>query len=132
MVNPATYMIKKDAINDTGIAKTGINVVRQLRKKRKMIKTTKRKASKIVSSTSLIELRINTVLSKAIVASISSGRSFSKSCITIGPVRNINVVCSRLGNQSTHHHGKAVTLGYTPGVLGIHFRHTNIFKTDNF
>ena len=82
MVNPATYIIKKEAINDTGIARTGINVVRQLRKKRKMIKTTKRKASKIVSSTSLIELRMNTVLSKAIVASISSGRSFSKSCIT--------------------------------------------------
>ena len=50
----------------------------------------------------------------------------------IGPVRNINVVCSRLGNQSTHHHGKAVTFGNTPGVLGIHFRHTNIFKTNNF
>ena len=26
----------------------------------------------------------------------------------------------------------AVTFGYTPGILGIHFRHTNIFKTDNF
>ena len=61
---PARYIKKNVPINDTGITIQGINVTRKLRRKRKMIITTKIKASYTVFFTSLIEARINFVLSK--------------------------------------------------------------------
>ncbi len=62
---PATYMMKKAPISDTGIASTGISVVRQSRRKRKITSTTRARAEKIVCWTSAIDRRMNRELSKA-------------------------------------------------------------------
>ena len=43
--NPATYMMKKVPISDTGMTMQGISVTRQLRRKRKMMMITSTKAS---------------------------------------------------------------------------------------
>ena len=61
---PAKYIRKNVPINDTGITIQGISGTRKLRRNRKMIITTKIKASYTVFFTSLIEARINFVLSK--------------------------------------------------------------------
>ena len=74
--------MKNAPTREIGIANTGIKVVRQFRKNKKIINTTNIKASTIVLFTSSIEFRIKTVLSKAIPASTSAGKSFSRSCIT--------------------------------------------------
>ncbi len=67
MLKPATYMMKKEPISEIGIAITGISVVRQSRRKTKMMITTSRKAITMVSSTSLMALRMLTVVSSAMV-----------------------------------------------------------------
>ena len=45
MEKPATYMIKKAPMSETGITIIGISVTRQSRKNRKMMTITKKKAS---------------------------------------------------------------------------------------
>ena len=75
-------MMKNAPTKEIGIANTGIKVVRQFRKNKKIISTTSIKASTMVLFTSLIEFRIKIVLSKAIPASTSAGKSFSRSSIT--------------------------------------------------
>ena len=64
MENPARYMTKNAPISDTGITMHGTSVTRQSRKKRKMMMITRIKATYTVSFTSLIDARINLVLSK--------------------------------------------------------------------
>ena len=54
----ARYMTKKVPIRATGIATTGMRVVLELRRKRKITSTTSRKAIKMVCSTSFIDFRI--------------------------------------------------------------------------
>ncbi|MNK91864.1 hypothetical protein D3C87_1119800 [compost metagenome] len=60
---------------ETGIASTGIMVERQSLRKRKMISTTKPKAMKRVSSTSLMDLRTGLVKSKPTISRYSLGTS---------------------------------------------------------
>ena len=57
------YMIKNTPISEIGIVTTGIKVVRQSLKKRKIIATTRIKAVMMVSSTSDIDWRMYRVLS---------------------------------------------------------------------
>ena len=54
----ATYIIKNAPISEIGIAMTGITVVRQFLKNRKIINTTSPNATKMVCSTSEIESRM--------------------------------------------------------------------------
>ena len=63
MEKPATYITKKAPMSDTGITIQGTSVTRQSRKKRKMMMITNTKASYTVLSTSLMEARMNLVLS---------------------------------------------------------------------
>ena len=64
MENPARYMTKNAPIRETGITIQGTNVTRQSRRKRKIMIITSTKASYTVDFTSLIDARINLVLSK--------------------------------------------------------------------
>ena len=73
---PATYITKKAPVSDTGIATTGINVVRQSRRKEKITRITSPKARKIVCCTSRIDRLMYFVVSKPIATSMSAGRSF--------------------------------------------------------
>ena len=73
---PNMYMIKNAPINETGISISGRNAISQSRKNRKIINTTNKNAIKRVSPTSVIDLRINFVLSSAISSLISLGTSF--------------------------------------------------------
>ncbi len=68
--------MKNEPISDTGITMTGMSVVRQLRRKKKIITRTSEKAMKIVFLTSLIDDLIYSVLSNPISTMTSSGRSF--------------------------------------------------------
>ena len=52
------YMIKNTPIKEMGIVTTGIKVVLQSRRKRKIINTTRIKAVMMVSSTSEIDCRM--------------------------------------------------------------------------
>ena len=74
--NPATYITKKDPMSEMGITTQGMSVTRQSRRNRKMIRITRISASYNVSFTSLIDARINRVLSYMISTVTSSGRSF--------------------------------------------------------
>ena len=65
MLKPDTYMMKNDPISEIGIAITGIKVVRQFRRKMKMMRTTSPKAMRMVSSTSRMALRMPIVVSSA-------------------------------------------------------------------
>jgi len=58
MEKPITYMMKNDPMRDMGMAMMGIKVVRQLRRKAKMMSTTRTNAIMMVSSTSFSDLRI--------------------------------------------------------------------------
>ena len=62
--NPARYITKNAPIRETGITIHGTSVTRQSRRKRKMMMITSTKASYTVDLTSLIDARINLVLSK--------------------------------------------------------------------
>ncbi|OPZ72245.1 MAG: hypothetical protein BWY83_00754 [bacterium ADurb.Bin478] len=73
--NPAAYMMKKEPISEMGMAITGMTVVRQSRKNKKMINTTSAKAVITVSATSLMDLRMYLVLSKPMLSLMSGGRS---------------------------------------------------------
>ena len=73
---PAMYITKNAPISDTGITIHGTNVTRQSRRNRKMMIITSRNASYTVLFTSSIDARMNFVLSKLYVYSMSSGRSF--------------------------------------------------------
>jgi hypothetical protein len=53
-----------------------MSVERQSRRNTKMTSTTKMNAIKMVSSTSLIDARINLVMSNPILVEISDGKSF--------------------------------------------------------
>ena len=64
MEKPATYITKKAPMSDTGMTMHGTSVTRQSRRKRKMMMMTSTKASYTVLSTSLMEARMNLVLSK--------------------------------------------------------------------
>jgi hypothetical protein len=55
---PHRYMMKNTPTSEMGTARTGISVVRQSRKKKKMIAITSRKAIRMVSRTSTIDLRM--------------------------------------------------------------------------
>ena len=59
------YIMKNAPIREIGMATTGIIVVRQSLKKKKITNTTRPKAMRIVSCTSEIALLIGFVLSKA-------------------------------------------------------------------
>src|SRR5690606_18588928 len=72
---PITYITKNTPIKEIGMVSAGINVVLQSLKNKKITTTTSKKANKMVSWTSLNELRIYSVVSKPIPSSISSGRS---------------------------------------------------------
>ncbi len=61
---PAAHMMKKAPMSDTGMTRTGMIVVRQSRRKRKITTTTRARAEKIVCCTSAIDLRMNTEVSK--------------------------------------------------------------------
>ena len=67
MEKPATYITKKAPMSDTGMTMHGTSVTRQSRRKRKMMMMTRMKASYTVCSTSLMEARMNFVLSKPYV-----------------------------------------------------------------
>jgi hypothetical protein len=75
-VKLAIYITKNAPIRDIGIAITGITVVLQSLKNRKIIRTTRPNATMIVCSTSVIDSRIYSVISKPIAVLISGGRSF--------------------------------------------------------
>ena len=63
MENPATYITKNAPMSDTGITIHGMSVTRQSRRKRKMMMITSTNASYTVFFTSLIDARMNLVLS---------------------------------------------------------------------
>ena len=63
-------------MSEIGIAMTGMMVVRQSRRKRKRIKTTRTNAITSVSITSLRESLMETVVSKITFNCKSSGKSF--------------------------------------------------------
>src|SRR5215831_17677037 len=65
--------------SDTGIATTGTIVARQLCRNRNTTPTTRRIATKIVTTTSLIDLAMKTFGSYTIVASTPGGKSFFSS-----------------------------------------------------
>jgi hypothetical protein len=76
MVKPAMDMTQNAPMMDTGMASTGISVVRHSRKNAYTTSTTSRKAMKMVSVTSSSERRTYSVLSKATSTEMSGGTSF--------------------------------------------------------
>ena len=64
MENPARYMTKKAPMSETGITMQGTSVTRQSRRNKKIMMITSMNASYTVCLTSLIEARMNLVLSK--------------------------------------------------------------------
>ena len=76
MEKPARYITKKMPISEMGITNAGMSVTRQLRRKAKMISTTRMNAMMTVFCTSAMEALINLVLSNATSRITSSGRSF--------------------------------------------------------
>ena len=64
ILNPSMYMTKNEPTIDTGITRQGIRVTRQSRRNRNMMKITSMNASYRVVFTSLIDARMNRVLSK--------------------------------------------------------------------
>ena len=74
--NPHKYMMKKVAINETGISINGRNAIDQSLKNKKIINTTKTIDIKSVSATSTIDFLMNIVLSKTMLSFISLGKSF--------------------------------------------------------
>ena len=64
MEKPQRYMMKKAPMSETGITMQGTRVTRQSRRNRKIMMITSTKASYTVVSTSLMEARMNFVLSK--------------------------------------------------------------------
>lgn len=75
MENPKIYMIKKVPIKEMGMAMTGMRVVLQFLKNRKMMMTTRVKAIITVSCTSVMAFRMGRVSSKAYPTLISGGSS---------------------------------------------------------
>ncbi len=73
---PAASITAKAPTIDTGMATTGISVVRHSRRNANTTSTTSTKAMKMVSVTSASERRTNLVVSKETCTSTSSGTSF--------------------------------------------------------
>ncbi len=58
MVKPSMYIKKKEPINEIGMVATGMMVVRQSRKKIKMMESTRQNAMMMVSPTSAMDARM--------------------------------------------------------------------------
>ena len=120
MEKSSRYITKKIPTSDTGMATTGISVERQSRKNRKMIITTSTKASMMVCSTSVMDLRINTELSKPGLSTRSLGRVLAvEGNALVELVGNVNLVGARLRNHRQAHHGHAVHLEDGLVVFGV-------------
>ena len=81
MENPNSNITANVPISDTGIVRQGMSVARQFCRKRKITKITRAVVSSRVNSTSSIELRTTSVVSRAIRYCTPGGKASASSSI---------------------------------------------------